>query len=301
MRRQDKKLVIENYEIYQYYKERLINIALSQFEWHGLPKTCDRLFFERTLLLSGKAAMLKPRGLDDLVSVDFLQVGNFDIYGYPTDIIGIGYNARNIETDDWLILFDNMTKTTLMNKIDLYARLLWECHNTFRSNLQQQVTPYIIATNRNSQLTKENFMLRVQGFQPVVVVKDGEDIKDSITAFQTGVEFRGNEMLQCLKTIWAEALSMLGISAETTKKERLISDEITINRQEDLISLNSRLLNRVDFCNKANERWGLDLSVNLSSNMNTELYGDYSMMMLQNSGADENESNNSNKEDVKNG
>ena len=29
--------------------------------------------------------------------------------------------------------------------------------------------------------------------------------------------------------------------------------------------------------------------------MNTELYGDYSMMMLQNSGADENESQNSNK------
>lgn len=35
--------------------------------------------------------------------------------------------------------------------------------------------------------------------------------------------------------------------------------------------------------------------------MNTELYGDYSMMMLQDSGADENESKNSNKEDVKNG
>lgn len=63
-----------------------------------------------------------------------------------------------------------------------------------------------------------------------------------------------------------------------------------------MISLNSRLLNRVDFCNKANERWGLDLSVNLSSNMNTELYGDYSMMMLQDSGADENESKNSNKD-----
>ena len=89
-------------------------------------------------------------------------------------------------------------------------------------------------------------------------------------------------MLQALKTVWAEALSMLGITAETTKKERLISNEIMINRQEDLISLNSRLLNRVEFCNKMNKKYGLDLSVNLSSE-NTELNpfkGDYAMQAL---------------------
>ena len=38
MRRQDKLLGIENVEIYNYYKERLINVALSQFSYQNLPE-----------------------------------------------------------------------------------------------------------------------------------------------------------------------------------------------------------------------------------------------------------------------
>jgi hypothetical protein len=82
---------------------------------------------------------------------------------------------------------------------------------------------------------------------------------------------------------------MLGITAETTKKERLLNDEITLDRQEDMISLNSRLLNRVEFCNKMNAKHGLDLSVNLSSEtmqMSQELNLDYSSAMLNGMPAD---------------
>lgn len=265
MRKQDKILMIENSEIYQYYKERLINLALAQFEWHGLPDTCDRLFFEKTLLFSGKACMLIPKDMDFWLTVDYLQTGNFDIYGYPAEITGIGYNAKNIETEVWEILYDNMTKQTLLPKIDLYARMLWEVHNTFRSNLQQQITPYLVATTRNQSLTFRNLFNRILGFQPVIELKNTENIEDVIKTFNLGVQFKGNEILDCLQRVWAMALNMLGITAETTKKERLIENEVMINRQEDLISLNSRLLNRVDFCNKMNRRYGLDLSVNISS------------------------------------
>lgn len=265
MRREDKALMVQNSEIYLYYKERLINLALAQFEWHGLPETCDRLWFERSLLFNGKAAMYQPTGLDVWLSTDYLQVGDFDVYGYPTKIVGIGYNAKNIETDNWKILYDNMTRTTLIPKIDLYARLLWEVHNTFRSNLQQQITPYLVATTRNQALTFKNLFNRIFGFQPVIEIKNTENIDEIIKTFNLGVEFKGLEMLDCLKRLWAEALAMLGITAETTKKERLIEGEITLNRQEDNIGLNARLLNRLDFCNKMNKEYGLELSVNLSS------------------------------------
>lgn len=265
MRREDKALMVQNSEIYLYYKERLINLALAQFEWHGLPETCDRLWFERSLLFNGKAAMYQPTGLDVWLSTDYLQVGDFDVYGYPTKIVGIGYNAKNIETDNWKILYDNMTRTTLIPKIDLYARLLWEVHNTFRSNLQQQITPYLVATTRNQALTFKNLFNRIFGFQPVIEIKNTENIDEIIKTFNLGVEFKGLEMLDCLKRLWAEALAMLGITAETTKKERLIEGEITLNRQEDNIGLNARLLNRLDFCNKMNKEYGMELSVNLSS------------------------------------
>lgn len=298
MRRQDKLLVIENSEIYLYYKERLINLALAQFEWHGLPETCDRRYFEWSLLFNGKGAMYLPKGLEELgtwLSTDYLNLGDFDVYGYPTKIVGTGYNARQIETDVWEILYDNMTKTTLLPKIDLYARLLWECHNVFRSNLNQQITPYLVATTKNKSLTFKNFFNQLLGFQPVIEVKNTENIEDVVKTFNLGTQFRGVEMLQALKTLWAEALSMLGISAKTTKKERYIEDEITINRQEDLISLNARLLNRVDFCNKMNRKYGLNLSVNISSqDLSYVPYGDMAMQELAKTDVDEHQASNNN-------
>lgn len=267
MRREDKNLIIRNSEIYMYYRERLINLALAQFEWHGLPETCDRLYFEKSLLFNGKAAMGKVTGTDIWLGLDYIYKGTLDVYGYPTDIRLVPANGRNglIEVDEWQFLFDNMTWASLMPKIDLYARLLWEVHNTYRSNLQQQITPYLIRTTRNESLGIKNLFNRIMGFQPVIEVKNSFD-PESIQTIDTRVDFKGTELLENLKVLWAEALSMLGITAETTKKERLLNDEITIDRQEDIISLNSRLLNRVDFCNKMNKKFGFDLSVNLSSN-----------------------------------
>ena len=285
MRSEDKVLVIENSQIYRYYRERLINIALAQFEWHGLPDTCDRLYFEKSLLFNGKACMCKPTGTDFWLSLDYIYKGRLDVYGYPTDIRGVGFGSHNlIETDEWEILFDNMTFASLMPMIDLYAKLLWEVHNTYRSNLQQQITPYIVATNRNKEHSFKNFFNRLKGYQPVITVSDASNLEEEIKTIDLNVDFKGTDILNNLKVIWAEALSMLGITAETTKKERLLNDEITLDRQEDMISLNSRLLNRVEFCNKMNAKHGLDLSVNLSSetmNMAQELNLDYSTALLK--------------------
>lgn len=304
MNYQDTELFIANQEIYNYYRERLINVALSQFEWHGLPDTCDRLYFEKRLLFDGKACMLKPIGSEEWLSLGYVTNGSLNVYGYPTDILGVGFNATNIQPEVWEFLYDNMTKQSLLPKIDLYARLLWEVHNTFRSNLKHQNTPYIVTGTKNQELSFKNLFNRIFGFQPYILMKRPEDAQ-AIQVLQTGVDYRGNELLDSLKVVWAEALAMLGITAETTKKERLIGDEITLNRQEDIISLNSRLLNRVEFCNKMNKKYGLELSVNISSEDFdlTSNAGDYAMQMLNKTGADEAEAsnNNSKKGDKDNG
>lgn len=263
MRNSEKSLIINNVEIYNYYRERLINLALSQFEWHGLPETCNRLFMEKSLLFNGKACFIKPEGTDFWLSTDWILKGPLDVYGWPTDIRGVGFGQYNhIEGDEWEVFYDNMTLTSLLPKIDMYAKLLWECHNTYRSNLQQQITPYVVLTSKNESLSVKNMFNRIFGFQPVVEVKNTFD-PSTIQTIDTRVDFKGKELLENLKVLWAEALSMLGITGETSKKERLISDEIVLNRQEDVISLNSRLSNRIEICNKMNKKYGWNLSVNL--------------------------------------
>lgn len=283
MRREDKRLVIENSEIYRYYRERLINLALAQFEWHGLPETCDRLYFEKQLLFTGTAAMGTPTGTDIWLSLGWVLKGGLNVYGYPSDIRLISANGKRnpIDVDKYEFLYDNMTFSSLIPMIDFYARQLFEIHNTYRSNLQQQITPYLVLTTKNESLGIKNLFNRILGFQPVVEVRNTFD-PSAIQTLDTRVDYKGTEMLQNLKLMWAEALSVLGITAETTKKERLLNNEITLDRQEDIISLNSRLLNRVDFCNKMNKKYDFNLSVNLSSDNYEfrEFKGDYTMQAL---------------------
>ena len=54
----------DNKQLYDYYRERLVNIALSQFDWDGLPDTCNRRYLEWILLTQGTAALIKPKNTD---------------------------------------------------------------------------------------------------------------------------------------------------------------------------------------------------------------------------------------------
>lgn len=269
MRRQDKQLVIQNIEIYNYWESRLISMALSQFEWNGLPDTCDPWYFEKTALYDATAALYRVKESDIWLTTGYVFDNKyrnpFTVYGYPTAIRGVGYNAQNIQTDEFEVLYDNRLHESLMPKIRLYAKELWEIEMTFRSNLKQQNTPYIVATTKNESLSFTNFFNRIFGFEPVIQVKNTSNIEEAVKVFDLKKEYLGNELLDALKIKWNEACKMLGITGETTKKERMLDEELQMNRMQDTITMSSRLLNRIEFCNRVNKRFGMDISVNLVS------------------------------------
>lgn len=270
----DQMLIVRNQEIYYYYYERLVNLALSQFEWHNLPKGVDRYYLEKCLLFNGRVAIYQPKGTDIWLGTNYVQrntiYGMYDVYGYPRDIWGIpdGAYANNpqieVEPKKFRIVYDNMTQQSLVPKMQLYAKLMWEVHDAFRTNVEHQLNPWIVVAPQTMKLTIQNFFNRFLGHQRVLQLTKGLK-PDDIQTLDERAEFIGPQMLDCLKRLWAEALSMLGITSEVSKKERYLDDELTMVRQEDIISLNSRLMNRIEACNRLNELYGFDMSVNLSS------------------------------------
>lgn len=269
---EDTMMVIDNQRIYQYYKGRLINLALAQFIWEGLPETCDRLYFEKQLLFTGKAAMLKPIGSDEWLSLGYVTDGNLSVYGYPTKIKGVGFNNANIPTEEWEFLYDNMTKQPLLEGIDLYSRLLAEIHATFRCNVQKQNTPYVITGSKYQELSFKNIFLKIFGHAPYIMLKKPEDLQ-SIQVLDLKVNFYGKELLEVLKITWDEAIAMLGIAPAgglNDKKERLITDEVEMAREENIVARNARELNRKEFCKKM-KKHGLDLDVHMATMLDTDL------------------------------
>lgn len=269
----DRTLAIENFELYSYFRERLINLALSQFEWHGLPETVDRYYMERTLLTKGRCVWFMPESTNFWLALDYQHdSGKWSPYGYPIDVTPIDWNQNHHRPEPGFthLLFDNNNemRSSLMLGVNLHARRLYEVEQTFRSNLKHQNTPYVIAASDQGESNSIKTMFqRIFNFDPVIQVKKKgmtQNLADSITAVKTDVPYYGQQLLETRQMVWRDALNMLGISAQSTKKERLLDDEITLNRQEDMISLQSRLLNRVEFANKMNEKYNMNLSVNLS-------------------------------------
>ena len=258
-------LKIENIEIYNYYRMRLLSAALAQFEWHGLPETCDPLYFERSLVFRSTAAIYNlPENPDTWLSTGYVQKGGFNVYGYPAEIDGMGYNQGAIPVDKFVVCYDNVLKESILPKIELYAKLLYEIHNTFRSNLRQQNTPYIVKSDRRTLLTIRNFFNNLFGYDPVIEVRPEFESRN-IEALDVRVDFKGKDMLECLQIVWEQAMNFLGITNGTTKKERMLDDELAMNRMGDIVSLQTRLLARTDFCNRFNKATGMDISVNLTS------------------------------------
>lgn len=269
---EDSLMLIDNQRIYQYYKGRLINLALAQFIWEGMPETCDRLYFEKQLLFTGKAAMLKPIGLDEWLSLGYVTEGPLSVYGYPTHIKGVGFNNANIETKEWEFLYDNMTKQPLLEGIDLYARLLAEIHATFRCNVQKQNTPYVVTGSKYQELSFKNIFLKIFGHAPYLMLKKPEDL-NAIKVLDLKVNFYGKELLEALKITWTEAISMLGIApagGAMDKKERLITDEVQMAREENIIARNARELNRKEFCEKM-KKHGVNMTVHMATMLDTDL------------------------------
>lgn len=281
---EDTLMLIDNQRIYQYYKGRLINLALAQFIWDGMPETCDRLYFERQLLYTGKACFLKPVGLDEWLSVGYVTDGNLNVYGYPTKIRGVGFNNANIETEEWEFLYDNMTRQPLLEGIDLYSKLLAEAHATFRCNLQKQNTPYIVTGSKYQELSFKNIFLKIFGHAPYLMLKKADDL-NAIKVLDLKVNFYAKELLESLKIIWNEAISMLGIAPSgglNDKKERLITDEVQMAREENIIARNARELNRKEFCEKM-KKHGLNMSVRMTTmeDVDYDLPDDYAQAEIK--------------------
>lgn len=258
-----------NLRVTRLYRERLLNIALAQFEWHGLPDTVDPLYMETQLLEKGTVALYKEEVTGSWLATSYLSKSKggryYDIYGKPVAIDGIGANGEILKTDEFYILYDNRTKISLLDKIETYARTLAHLHLTFLSNLKFQNIPILLPVEDKTKLTWDNFELQKDQYAPVIRYDKSLNIQD-VKPFNLQVPYIGGPLMDTLQDVWNEALSMLGITPVTTKKERLIQDEISANRQGDIVSLNGRLLGRIELANKFNKEQGYSVSVNLSSN-----------------------------------
>ena len=255
--------LMANGATYVQYYNRLMELSMSMFEWKNLPDTVDERYLELGLFSSGCMVFFKDDVIGEL-ALNMTYQGGFDIYGEPTRRRAYSrYNQfqTTLNKNNSVIIWNNMLRTNSALDVQMFAFRLYNLDRIVDINANAQKTPVLITCDEKQKLTMKNLYMQYDGNYPVIFGDSNLDIK-SLNVLKTDAPFVSDKIYDLKVKIWNEALTYLGISnINTTKKERMITDEVIRNQGGTIASRYSRLESRRRAVKKINKMFGLNITV----------------------------------------
>lgn len=263
-----------NERIYSYYRNLIVQLAVSRFRWINLPKTCDANYLELQLLLEGCACIaFPPKMRGTFLSLKASTNGRPNMYDIPSKWIAIGQNGTRFQCNNTngVLVFDNVTRYPLMNGIDLYARELTQIRTVRRTNRMHQQVPFILKGDARRKQDMINLFRNVADGEPAVLGLNGiEEI--NYEALSTGVPYIAEMADTDERAVWNQIYLMLGMSNLPYKAERQTEDEIRAQKSPAEKIMLASLGMRRKASDKLNERFGdmLEAPVMVEVNQDNE-------------------------------
>ena len=250
---------LNNASYIQYY-DRLTELSISMFEWRNLPDSVDPRFLELTLFANGMAVFFKDE-VEDYLALQCAISGPLNVYRIPIRRRAYAVNGYNRELDDKnsVIIYNNMLHKNSMLDVRMFARELYNLDRAISVNANAQKTPILLRCDENQRLTLENLYMDYDGNKPVIYGDKGLN-PNSLSVLKTDAPYVADKLYTLKTQKWNEALTYLGISnVNITKRERLITDEVTRNQGGTIASRYSRLQSRRMACEQINKMFGLNV------------------------------------------
>lgn len=250
---------VNNATFRQYYN-RLTELSISMFEWKNLPDTVDPRYLELTLFTDGQAVFFKDEEIGFL-ALQNAKGGKFNVYRIPVNRRAYAVNGyqKDLTDKDSVIIFNNYLHNNSRLDVEMFARRLYNLDRAIDVNANAQKTPVLIQCDETQRLTMLNLYKKYDGNEPFIF-GDKNLNPNAIKTLKTDAPYVADRLYQLKTQIWNEALTYLGISnINITKKERLITDEVTRNQGGTIASRYSRLEARRDACRQINKMFDLDI------------------------------------------
>lgn len=245
----------------QYYN-RLVELAISMFDWKNLPETIDPRFLELALFGDGMAVFFEDKEIGYLALRTAIG-GRLNLYNIPTDRRAYASNGYNmpLTQDNSVIIWNNLMHTNSVLEVSNFSKRLWDLDRTIDVNAKAQKTPILIRCDESQRLTLKNLYKQYTGNEPVIYGDKGLSARP-IDVLTTGAPYVCDKLYELKTQIWNEALTYLGISnVSYQKKERLLQDEVQRNLGGTIASRYSRLEARRQAAEEINRMFGLNIEV----------------------------------------
>lgn len=257
---------ITNVTTFDFYADRLTELAISMFEWKNLPDGIDERFLELTLFTDGQAVFFKDEIAEQYACLQVTTNGGLNKYRVPITRRAYAVNGYNKELtiDNSVIIYNNRLRQPGIRYTNMYAKRLWDLDRTIDVNAKAQKTPILVQCTEAQRLTLLNLYKDYDGNSPFIYGDKNLDLT-GLKSINTGAPYVADKIYTLKTQIWNEALTYLGISnINIQKKERLITDEVVRNQGGTIASRYSRLKARKQACEEINKMFGLNISVSYS-------------------------------------
>ena len=214
--------------VYSMYRNQILSLALTRFEWHGLPPTCNPRFLEWTLLTQGQATIAFPKEQPGVFySTQVSWNGAPNLYDNPSAWTSIGNNGWRFSASpaSGVVVWDNLLRMPILDAIDLQARELTDLTRTEQINRLHQKTPFILTGPQDKKIDLTNIWKSIAGGEPAVIGTDGLS-QIEVSAIKTDVPYIASEIDAAIQNTWTRIYQLLGIDAMPFKQERQIEDEV---------------------------------------------------------------------------
>lgn len=227
-------------------RRQMFLIAENRIRYYGIPNSVDITYVNKILLSNGSIACF----IDDVLGflmLPYTLVGKLDCYNNPTTIqcySANGYVSRILRKNEYVILWDNTSKISIAPDIEILAQRMSMASRTMDINISQQKTPRFFKTSSENVQTVKNVINDVDTYENLVLTYDDFAI-DDITTILAPSPYVSDKLYDYYDRLWAEFLRLIGMNSITsTKKERLLTDEIRYSQGGALLTRESYLVTR---------------------------------------------------------
>ena len=253
---------IRNTVMFHDYYSRLKAIALSIFEWEGLPSSCSPRFLEDTLFHYGQAIFVDDPEMSYL-TLKATAADTLNVYNEPTAYraFSTGYD-RTFDKDDCVFIRNNYLEKSTESTLVIFAEKLAEIDVAATVNIRAQKTPILIRCDEKTRLSLQAVYAQYEGNAQVVFGSKSLAEKP-LEVLRTDAPFVADKLREEKRAVWSEALEFLGLNTNPSdkKKERLIVSEVDANNEQIDIQSEAMLLTRQEAAAAINTRYGLNVSV----------------------------------------
>lgn len=261
---------IKNTGLAMFFKRYLLQEAMSVFKWGGMPKKWNRAYFLYVLYIWGYIGIIKTDKFG--VIPQHGSLGGYNVFYAPAYMIitnpHLKYEGDLIIDKDVILLKLQPDYFGLYDIVDYYGDLMALAAEAAGGNLLNSKLSWIFAAD--SKIKAESYKKlydQIASGEPAAFADKSlfdDDGHLMVELFNTdvGKNFIADKLLECLHTIRCRFLTDIGIpNANIDKRERMIKDEVNSNNAETRSKCSLWLDELKDGIEKANNMFGLNLSV----------------------------------------